>query len=103
MTDNLTPTQRSYCMSRVKGKNTGIERFVHAELRKLGYCFKTHLKDVPGKPDIAFVKARVAVFLDGDFWHGYRFPDWHRKVSPFWRKKISGNRRRDRNNFAKLR
>jgi DNA mismatch endonuclease (patch repair protein) len=61
------------------------------------------VRGLPGKPDIVFTKAKVAVFIDGDFWHGYRFPAWEHKVSEFWRKKISKNRDRDKKNSNKLR
>jgi len=101
--DNLTPEQRSYCMSRVKGRNTGLERLVGAALRAHGLRFRTHVKTLPGRPDIVFSSARVAVFIDGDFWHGYRFPSWVHTISPFWREKIGRNRDRDRRNFRRLR
>ncbi|MCJ7602874.1 MAG: very short patch repair endonuclease [Desulfobulbaceae bacterium] len=101
--DNLTPEQRSYCMSRIKGKDTGLEVLVRSALHKRGLRFRKHVKELPGKPDIVFIKARVAVFLDGDFWHGYRFPSWENKVSDFWKKKISKNRERDAGNHRKLR
>jgi DNA mismatch endonuclease (patch repair protein) len=58
---------------------------------------------LPGRPDFVFVRARVAVFVDGDFWHGWRFPLWEHKLSPFWKKKIGDNRVRDLRNFRKLR
>lgn len=103
MADNLTPKQRSYCMSRVKGKNTGIETSVRSELHRRGLRFRKHVKDLPGKPDVVFTKAKVAVFIDGDFWHGYRFPVWEHKVSVFWKRKISKNRERDIKNHRKLR
>lgn len=103
MTDNLTPAQRSYCMSRVKGKDTGPEKLIRSELHKRGLRFKKHLKSLPGTPDIVFVRAKVAVFIDGDFWHGYRFPQWEHKVADFWKEKINKNRKRDQRNFRKLR
>jgi len=103
MTDVLTKKQRSYCMSRVKGKDTGLERVVRSELHKRGYRFRKHVKNMPGKPDIVFVNKKVVVFLDGDFWHGYRFSQWERNLSKFWRKKIGETRKRDERNFAKLR
>lgn len=103
MTDNLTPEQRSYCMSRVRGKDTGLEKTVRAELRRRGLKFRVYASGLPGKPDIAFRPSKVAVFIDGDFWHGYRFPQWRPKISSFWQVKIDKNRRRDRKNFAKLR
>jgi DNA mismatch endonuclease (patch repair protein) len=103
MADNLTPEQRSYCMSRVKGSNTSIEKLMCAELRKRGLRFKTHQKDLPGKPDIVFSKSRVVVLLDGDFWHGYRFPAWEGSLSTFWREKIRKNRARDQRTLRRLR
>ncbi len=103
MPDNLTPEQRSYCMSHIKGKDTGPEVRVRSALHKRGLRFHKHVKELPGRPDIVFGKARVAVFVDGDFWHGYRFPSWENKVSDFWKHKISKNRERDARNHRKLR
>lgn len=103
MPDNLTPQQRSYCMSRVKGKDTGIEWSVRSALHQRGFRFHKHAPDLPGRPDIVFRSARVAVFIDGDFWHGYRFPEWKDDLAPFWQKKIEANRKRDDKNFRRLR
>ena len=103
MPDNLTPEQRSFCMSRIKGKDTGLEMRVRSALHRRGLRFRKHVKDLPGKPDVVFRKARVAVFVDGDFWHGYRFPSWEDKVSDFWKKKINKNRERDAANHRRLR
>lgn len=102
MTDNLTPEQRKYCMSRIKGKDTGLEKRVRSELHRRGFRFRKHVKELPGKPDIVFGKAKVAVFVDGDFWHGYDFSSWENKVSDFWKGKISKNRERDLKNHQKL-
>jgi DNA mismatch endonuclease (patch repair protein) len=103
MPDNLTRKQRSYCMSQIKGKDTGLEIQVRKALRKRGFRFRTNVKELPGKPDIVLSKSRVVVFVDGDFWHGYRFPAWKKKVSEFWRIKIENNRERDVRNHRKLR
>lgn len=103
MSDNLTPEQRHYCMARVKGKDTTPERLVRSALHRRGLRFPKHVKTLPGKPDVVFPRARVAVFIDGDFWHGYRFPQWEDTVSPFWHAKISATRRRDQRNFSALR
>ncbi len=103
MADNLSPEQRSHCMSRVKTRDTDIERLVRSELHRKGLRFRKHCKHLPGKPDIVFTTSKVAVFIDGDFWHGYRFPLWADDMAPFWREKISCNRERDRRNFRKLR
>lgn len=103
MPDNLTPEQRSYCMSRVKGKDTGIELRVRSELHKRGLRFRKHVKDLPGRPDIVFSRAQVVVFVDGDFWHGYRLSSWEHKVADFWKEKIKKNRERDAKNRRRLR
>lgn len=101
--DNLTPAQRSLCMSRVRGRDTGLERLVRSALHRQGFRFRKHVKTLPGRPDIVFPRAKVVVFIDGDFWHGYRFPLWEDRPSPFWKKKIRENRLRDRRNFRRLR
>lgn len=101
--DTLTPSQRSYCMSRVKGKDTSLEKIVRTKLHKRGFRYRKNVSGLPGKPDLVFVNQRVVVFIDGDFWHGYRFPQWKNKLTPFWREKIGKTRERDKKNFAKLR
>lgn len=103
MPDNLTAAQRSHCMSRVKSKNTSIEMLVMNLLKKRSLRFRRHFASLPGKPDIVFNEEKVAVFIDGDFWHGYRFPVWRSILKPTWQKKIGQNRTRDRRNFGKLR
>jgi DNA mismatch endonuclease (patch repair protein) len=103
MPDNLTPEQRRYTMTRVKSKDTGLERMVRSELHRRGFRFRKHVKTLPGSPDAVFVKAKVAVFIDGDFWHGYGFKKWEHKLQDYWREKIKRNIMRDRRNHAKLR
>lgn len=103
MADNLTAAQRRYCMSRVGTKGTDLEKLVGSELRRRNLRFYKNVGTLPGKPDIVFSDAKVAVFIDGDFWHGYRFPSWEKKLTKFWREKIRRNRERDRRNFAELR
>lgn len=101
--DIMSAEKRSEVMSRIKGKNTQPERIIFALLEKRGFSFLKHAKDLPGRPDIVFNKAKVAVFIDGDFWHGWRFPLWQHKLSEKWREKISATRKRDQKNFRKLR
>jgi DNA mismatch endonuclease (patch repair protein) len=103
MPDNLTPEQRKRAMSNVKQKDTDIERKVRSKLHLQGYRFRKHVSNLPGKPDIVFSTTKVVVFIDGDFWHGYRFSRWANDVSDFWRNKISRNRCRDQKNFRQLR
>ena len=101
--DRLTKAQRSYLMSRVKTRDNPLEKFVRSELHRRGYRFRTHVRQLPGSPDIVFLRQKVAVFVDGDFWHGYRFSRWAYKLQPFWKEKIATNRKRDARNFQKLR
>jgi DNA mismatch endonuclease (patch repair protein) len=99
----MSPETRSAVMSRIRGKDTGPERAVAEALRARGWDFETHARDLPGRPDILFRAAMVAVFVDGDFWHGWRFPVWRDKLSEKWEAKIEANRRRDARNFRRLR
>ncbi len=103
MPDPLTPEQRSRAMKRVKLKDGSLEKLVQSELRIHGLRFRRHVRSLPGRPDIVFNSEKVAVFVDGDFWHGWRLPAWEHKLSPFWRDKLRTNRGRDRRNFRKLR
>jgi DNA mismatch endonuclease (patch repair protein) len=90
-------------MSRVKNRDTGLERRLRSALHSRGLRFRKHVASLPGRPDLVIARVRLAVFIDGDFWHGYRFPSWEHTLPDFWRQKISLNRARDRRNFRKLR
>src|SRR5437764_979103 len=103
MADNLTLEQRRRCMSRVRNKDTQPEQAVRSALHHRGLRFRKHVSSIAGSPDVVFTKARVAVFIDGDFWHGYRFRKLRRTLPWFWVEKIGGNRRRDLSNFRTLR
>ena len=103
MADNLTPEQRSMTMSRIRSTNTKAEMIIRCLLHSRGLRYRIHAAELPGKPDIVFPSSKVIVFIDGDFWHGWRFSLWEHKLQPYWRSKIAGNRRRDRLNFQRLR
>ena len=90
-------------MSCIRSKNTGIEKFLAAKLAKRGYKFRKHYSLLPGKPDIVLEKYNTVIFVDGDFWHGWHFNKWQRKLKPYWKNKITGNIRRDKSNLRKLR
>lgn len=96
MRDTLTKEQRSALMSRMRGTNTAAERIIFELLRRRRLSFTTHSIGLPGRPDVAFESRRLAVFIDGDFFHGRGFQTWKHKLSLFWLEKISGNIRRDR-------
>ncbi len=102
--DIFTPEKRSAIMAAVRSKNTAFEKKVFAALRKKGLRFKTNYAKVTGKPDIVLIAKKKAVFLDSDFWHGWRFSLWRDKLtSDFWKNKIEQNRKRDKKVTATLR
>ena len=94
----MTDEQRSYNMSRIKGKNTTIEMLLSKALWHRGLRFRKNSKAVYGHPDISIKKYKVAIFCDGDFWHGW---DWeNRKGSiknnrEYWIPKIERNMQKD--------
>jgi DNA mismatch endonuclease (patch repair protein) len=90
-------------MKSVKLKGGSLELLVQRELRKLGLRFQQNYRELIGTPDIVFRKKKVAIFIDGDFWHGWRLPAWDHKLSEFWRSKLRANRKRDQRNFRRLR
>jgi DNA mismatch endonuclease (patch repair protein) len=101
--DRHTPAQRSYNMSRIRGFDTGVEVTICRALTRAGLRYRKHVMALPGRPDLVFRRDRLVVFIDGDFWHGYRYPTWRDRLSPSWQTKIERNRCRDRKNFATLR
>jgi DNA mismatch endonuclease (patch repair protein) len=82
-------------MSRIRSKNTRVELILRRLLFRMGLRFRVHVPHLPGKPDIVFSRAKVAVFVDGDFWHGWKFDQWAHKLAPQWQAKIERNRTRD--------
>jgi DNA mismatch endonuclease (patch repair protein) len=103
MGDNLTKAQRSRCMSQVRNKGTNLERLVERALRRSAIRYRKNCALLPGSPDFVLPALRTAVFVDGDFWHGYRFPSWEADVSSFWQVKITRNRARDKSSHSALR
>lgn len=90
-------------MSRIRSKNTLIERVLAKELLDSGLEFETHCRDLPGTPDFVFRQPKVAVFCDSEFWHGYRRgPKRLLQYPLFWREKIAANKRRDASVNEKL-
>lgn len=84
-------------MSRIKGKHTSIELLVRRRLWGLGYRgYRIHPKKVLGNPDIVFSQKRLAIFLDGDFWHGLVLKTRAKKLPQYWLEKITRNVKRDR-------
>ena len=72
MADHLTKKKRSWNMSRIKSKNTKPELIVRSLLQGMGYRFRLHRKDLPGKPDIVLPKYKIVIFVHGCFWHRHK-------------------------------
>ncbi len=93
-------------MSRIKGKDTGPEKVVRSLLHRMGFRFRLHVKDLPGKPDIVLPRYRTVIFVHGCFWHRHRgcrnctTPTNNRE---FWVKKLEGNAARDERHVSALR
>lgn len=101
--DQFTPEKRSWIMSRVKSKDTTPEVKLRQELWKRGLRYRVAIKNLPGKPDILFLRAKVVVFVDGEFWHGHKLPpEKLNQMSEYWRYKIRRNVERDAINNERL-
>lgn len=103
--DKLTREERSWNMSRIKGKNTKPELKVRSMLHRLGYRFRLHRKDLPGSPDIVLPKYKTVFFVHGCYWHrheGCRFAYNPKSRVEFWTKKFKENVKRDQKNLAAL-
>ena len=86
-------------MSKIRSKDTKPEKIVRSLLFSLGYRFRLHKKDLPGKPDIVLPKYKAVVFVNGCFWHGHencKDAGIPKTNSQFWCNKISKNKERDR-------
>jgi DNA mismatch endonuclease (patch repair protein) len=98
MTNTQADSVRSATMRAVKSKNTAPEMLVRSIVHRLGYRFRLHRKDLPGKPDLVFAGRRKIIFVHGCFWHGHecargnRIPQHNRD---YWVRKIRDNRERD--------
>ena len=103
--DTLTPQQRHYNMSRIKGSDTKPEKLVRSQLHSFGFRFRKNYRKLPGKPDIVLPKYHAILFINGCFWHWHegcrqmRFPKTN---TEFWKKKLLGNRDRDKEEIKRL-
>jgi len=102
----FTKEKRSWVMAQVKSGDTGPEIRVRSMLHGLGFRFRLHRKDLPGKPDIVFPGRRKVVFVHGCFWHGHK--GCRRSTRPssnqgFWTMRLDSNIRRDKRDRQRLR
>lgn len=104
--DNLTVAQRRKNMQNIHSKDTLPERLIEKELKKKRFHFLRNYNKLIGKPDFVFVKKKIVLFIDSDFWHGhagyFKIPKTN---TPYWKNKILKNKERDRtvNKTLKLR
>jgi DNA mismatch endonuclease, patch repair protein len=98
MTDHLTPSHRSWNMSRIHSKNTKPEKIVRSMLFSLGFRFRINRKDLPGKPDVVLPRYKTVIFVHGCFWHRHNCKDatMPKSNTDFWEKKFSANVERDK-------
>ena len=105
MVDTVSPETRSRMMASIKSKGTKPEMRVRRLLHGLGYRYRLHRRDLPGRADLAFAAKRKVIFVNGCFWHHHpgcrrgRIPDANRD---YWLAKLTGNRARDARNIALL-
>lgn len=101
-----TPEQRSRIMRAVKGQDTKPELVVRRLAHGMGYRFRLHRKDLPGKPDLVFPRLHKVVFVHGCFWHGHDCARGSRQPksnADYWHTKITRNRQRDAAHLVALR
>lgn len=99
MTDVLTPEQRRRCMAAIRGKDTKPEMIVRRLVHAMGYRYRLHRKDLPGKPDLVFPSKKKVIFVHGCFWHMHncRYGRVRPKTNAqFWQKKREATVARDR-------
>lgn len=105
MTDMFTPEFRSALMARIHSADTSPEIELRRLLHALGYRFRLHRSDLPGKPDVVLPRHRAAILMHGCFWHGHTCKDGRRPRSntDYWNSKLDRNHRRDKMNVVALR
>lgn len=97
MADVVDAATRSRMMAGIRATNTKPEMVVRRGLHLLGFRYRLHNRQLPGKPDLALPRYRAVIFVHGCFWHGHDCPlfRWPSSRPDFWREKIEGNRARD--------
>jgi DNA mismatch endonuclease (patch repair protein) len=101
--DQFSSEKRSWIMSKVRSCNTSPEVKLRRELWRKGLRYRVQVGSLPGKPDIVFLRAKVAIFVDGAFWHGRKLSEERLdRMSDYWRHKIRRNVERDTQNNEEL-
>ncbi len=103
MPDQVSAAQRSRIMARIKSRDTKPELTLRRALWKRGLRYRLHVPELPGRPDVVFPRAKVAIFVDGSFWHGKKLSaERLAQMSTYWQEKIRRTVERDREFTKKL-
>ena len=104
MTDMLTRHDRSVLMGRIRSRDTRPELFIRRSLHAMGYRYRTHVRGLPGRPDLVFTKRHSVIFVHGCFWHRHGCANTYtpKTREEFWQRKFAGNVRRDRRDQSLL-
>jgi len=103
--DKLSPEKRSENMRRIRSKGMKPELLVRSIAHRMGYRFRLHARDLPGRPDLVFRSRRKIIFVNGCFWHGHSCKEGRRVPKSnvdYWMQKIAKNKVRDAKNRRKL-
>lgn len=96
--DTLSPRERSERMSRIRGKDSSPEMKLRRLVHGMGFRYRLHVRELPGKPDLVFPARRAVIFMHGCFWHrhdGCKLARLPKSRLDFWVEKLEANRRRD--------
>lgn len=104
MTDTVSPEKRSEVMSRVGSRDTKPELLIRKGLHALGFRYRLHAKDLPGKPDLVFPRYKSVIQINGCFWHGHSCPRCRMPSTntEYWNRKVARNKERDAANQKSL-
>jgi DNA mismatch endonuclease, patch repair protein len=104
MADVFSASERSEVMSRIRSKDTSPELRIRKGLHRLGFRFRLHDKNLPGRPDLVLPRYRTVIQVRGCFWHGHECPDGHIPKSrrDYWEPKLRANAERDERNDQRL-
>jgi DNA mismatch endonuclease (patch repair protein) len=105
--DNISAERRSANMRAIRSKGMKPEMIVRKLVYSLGYRYRLHVKDLPGKPDLVFVGKKKVIFVHGCFWHQHQSSKCKivrkpKSNQPYWVPKLDNNRKRDKRNLELL-
>lgn len=105
MVDTLTKKERSKRMSLIRGTGSAPEMKLRRLVHRMGFRYRLHVKELPGKPDLVFPSRRAVIFMHGCFWHrhrGCKLARLPKSKLEFWKPKLEANRKRDIKNQRRL-